>query len=98
MVDGWQTVSPTSASGDRMGLPLENIASMYGYHYVGTEETYPWTVEPYEITLIHSLLNQQNLVFPSTTPMMTLVSLTRMGIPTDRYRRICHWSPHGSWR
>ena len=48
---GWQTVSSTSASGDRMGLPTgEYRFHVYGHHYVGTEETYPWTVEPYELT------------------------------------------------
>ena len=45
---GWQTVS---SSGDRMGLPTgEYRLHVYGHHYIGTEETYPWSVEVYDIT------------------------------------------------
>ena len=48
---GWQTVSPTSPNGDRMGLPTgEYRFHVYGHHYVGSDTTYPWTVEAYDIT------------------------------------------------
>ena len=40
---GWQTVAPTSANWDRMGLPTENTFHVYGHHYVGSETSYPWS-------------------------------------------------------
>ena len=48
---GWQTVAPTSANWDRMGLPTgEYRFHVYGNHYVGSETSYPWTVEAYDVT------------------------------------------------
>ncbi len=70
---GWQTVAPTSPNEDRMGLPVgEYRIHVYGHHFVGSESTYPWSVEAYEITSAPFVVEPATLTIDSDAVLSEL--------------------------
>ena len=84
---GWQTVTPTSPYSDRMGLPTgEYRLHVYGHHYVGSETTYPWTVEEYDITS-NVFFVEEAILSIEPDPLLSRISISLDG-PEWGYRLI----------